>query len=834
MTNASASTVGSIFFLAVAAGIVAFGFFSDPLVLRWTHAELIASFAWAASPGLLLATLVFSRWWPAAAVLVIVAGLAISFGPAAMAAGALVIIASVALGGLFLPRDPARPLESALLAGVLGLGLLATLISWSARAPVHFDFVYMLALGTVIVVRRKACAEFLDDVRAVSVGVMGEKGLVANRLVGSLLIALFLYAAGSGAIPEGGYDAMTIHYALLHELKAHGVWNYDPTELRFTLMPKLAVWAHAPFFVLGGEIAMRAVNLLAMTAIGALVAARVTPALPRWQAGILAASVVSLPLAVWLVTMMSEDPVATLFYTASAVAFLRMWDRIEESRWLYAGLALLGMAVAAKAQLLFGGGLGVAFVLVRLVRRPGLGSLFVVTGASLVFLSLAAFPYFQALALTGNPFYPFDPGQTVDARWSGKLTWTLPYDFVFHTGEHLESHPGAVGLFPILGLAAFGSAMLLARVSAVRVLGIVTILFIAGVVVQSQYVRYLIYVLPIMALCIGLSLPHASRVTRRAVLATLAVVIASNLVLMRSTLAPAMTLEALVWPERSPAVPAERRLYAALNATGAPVRVFVAGQNPYVAGLDGRADATGWYGERLLADRLEAVRTIEDFLGLARDAGVTHVSAVGGFVNPIVERICHRVCEPALQVGDLTDQLYLLRYPADTVTGLVGLKYGPLGDGSAAVESRFLGDGWSNELYPGARSQSATADLRLPRNIAGAGVQTIVLDVSMVNAIAWRPNAPPQFEIAIDGEIVDRFEVKHPSLNSLSVQFGGEAESELLRRVIRLPQSAGEGVQLTISLLASGDGAPDPRNNGDQPVGFLLRYVVLESGPDPT
>jgi hypothetical protein len=201
---------------------------------------------------------------------------------------------------------------------------------------------------------------------------------------------------------------------------------------------------------------------------------------------------------------------------------------IEESRWLYAGLALLGMAVAAKAQLLFGGGLGVAFVLVRLVRRPGPGSLFVVTGASLVFLSLAAFPYFQALALTGNPFYPFDPGQTVDARWSGKLTWTLPYDFVFHTGEHLESHPGAVGLFPILGLAAFGSAMLLARVSAVRVLGIVTILFIAGVVVQSQYVRYLIYVLPIMALCIGLSLPHASRVTRWACRHT-RVVIASNL-----------------------------------------------------------------------------------------------------------------------------------------------------------------------------------------------------------------------------------------------------------------------------------------------------------------
>jgi hypothetical protein len=210
-----------------------------------THAELIASLRRFAQP--LAGDLGFSRWWPAAAVLVIVAGLAISFGPAAMAAGALVIIASVALGGLFLPRDPARPLESALLAGVLGLGLLATLISWSARAPVHFDFVYMLALGTVVVVRRKACAEFLDDV-------------------------------------------LTIHYALLHELKAHGVWNYDPTELRFTLMPKLAVWAHAPFFVLGGEIAMRAVNLLAMTAIGALGAARVTPALPRWQAGILAAS----------------------------------------------------------------------------------------------------------------------------------------------------------------------------------------------------------------------------------------------------------------------------------------------------------------------------------------------------------------------------------------------------------------------------------------------------------------------------------------------------------------------------------------------------------------
>ena len=327
MSGARVTSVASVTIVAAAMAVIAAGLIQDTPPLNWSRDELLAAAIWSAGPGAVLALLARSRWWPAVACLVLVAGFAISFGPAALAAGSLTIFASLALGSIFLARDPDRPLESALLAGVLGLGLIATAISWTARAPVHFDFLYALGLVAIVVARRSVCIRFLEDVRVLVAPPQEASDRTFNRLVGALLIALFLYAAGSGAIPEAGPDAMTSHYALLHKLKAHGSWSYDPTEVRFTLMPKLAVWAHAPFFVLGGEMAMRAVNLLALAAIGGLVAARLTPALPRWTSGLLVASFLSMPLTIWMATMLSEDPVSTLFFTAAIVAFLRVWDQ---------------------------------------------------------------------------------------------------------------------------------------------------------------------------------------------------------------------------------------------------------------------------------------------------------------------------------------------------------------------------------------------------------------------------------------------------------------------------------------------------------------------------
>lgn len=833
MSGARVTSVASVTIVAAAMAVIAAGLIQDTPPLNWSRDELLAAAIWSAGPGAVLALLARSRWWPAAACLLLIAGLAISFGPAAFAAGSLTILASLALGRTFLPRDPDRPLESALLAAVLGLGLIATTISWTARAPIHFDFVYVIGLVAIVVARRNVCLQFLEDFRVLVASPHEATDRTFNRLVGALLIALFLYAAGSGAIPETGPDAMTSHYALLHKLQAHGSWSYDPTEVRFTLMPKLAVWAHAPFFVLGGEMAMRAVNLLALAAIGGLVAARLTPAVPRWTSGLLVATFLSMPLTIWMATMLSEDPVSTLFFTAAIVAFLRLWDRVDETRWLYAGLALLGLAVAAKAQLLFGGGLGLAFVATYLARRPSLDSAVAVAGASLIFFVMAAFPYLHAFGLTGSPFYPIDPGAAVDPRWSGKLAWTLPYGFAFQTNAYLESFPGAVGFFPVLGLAVFICAAVFARQMAVRILCAVLVVFVAALLVQSQYVRYIYYVVPAMILCAGLFLSRAPDIARWAIMAALAVLIVSNVALMRSALAPSLSLQALVWPERAASVPGERRLYAAINATEEPVRVLVAGQSGFIAGLDGRADAGGWYGEPLLADRLNMTRSIDEFLALAKEAGVTHVSALGGFASPLIERICRRVCEPALQIGDFSDQFFRLRYPRDPPDLIFGVKFGPTTDLASPMEQRFLVKGWSNDRYPGARSNATSAELSLPRSVNGQWIDTVILELSMINAAAWRSDGPARFAISIDGETVDVADVRAPASTYLSAHFGGEMQSARMLRVLPAPIAGIGDMKIVISLDAAGAGDASPRRNGDEQVAFLLTYVILEAEPDP-
>lgn len=845
MTAALIRTTGTLGILLAALAVAMLGLYRDPLLLRWTGAEGMAAAVWVGAPALLLLLTSWSRWWPAIASLVVVAGLLVSFGPAEIATSSIVVAASFALGSCFLARDAERPLESALLAGVLGLGVIATIISWVARVPIHFDFVYVAVLMSIVVVKRRACRQLVDDILALNVAKPENGGRTLNRIVGSALIALLLYACGSSAIPETGYDALTIHYALLHELKAHGQWNYDVTDLRFTLMPKLAVWAHSPFMVIGGEMAMRGVNLLAVAATGFLVAARITPAMARWQAGLLVATFLSLPLTIWLTTMLSEDPVSALFYTAAVIAFLRMWEGKNAVVCLYVGLALLGMAVASKAQLLMGGGLGVAFVLTFLIRQRTFASLIAIGGASLMFFVIAAFPYLQAFALTGNPFYPFDPGTTVDGRWSGKLSWALPYTFTFRTIEHLESYPGALGLFPILALGAFVCAVLFARNGAVRIVAAVLALFVGGMIVQSQYVRYLYYVVPAMLACVGLFMTDVSRIARGAVLVILTVAVGSNVALMRSTFAAPLDLDTLIWPERAPTVPVERRLYAAINATGAPVRVLVAGKQPYAAGLDGRADVTGWYGERLLADRLTGSGSSEDFLRQLHEAGVTHVSAIGGFSNLLMERICNYMCQPALEIGDLRGQFFVIRYPSGAATILEGVKYGPLASDPSRIEERFLRAGWSRDVlrdalyYPGVRSVSTTASLTIPRRLGASAVKTLVLDLTMVNAHDWRSDTSPEVEVSINNEVVQVVKVKQSGFQRITPYFGGEYESGIMRLVVSVPDNVSSDrasrsdAPIVVRLRLLGAGAVgQPRETGDFPVGLLLKYLVVETGSD--
>lgn len=688
---------------------------------RWPEDELRSVLLTLSLPAVVLFGGAWWKHWPILCVLVFAGGLLLTYGPAAMATMAFCGIAFVSIGALVF-RIRLDRLESLLLAGVVGFGLAGVIVGVTAPLRVHFDFTYGAAFGLCIfLARRQLAGIFVQAWQRLKQPLQGNFGsrLIHNSGVASavlLSIALMLYAT----MRESGYDGLVTHFYLTESLRQDGQFVFDIAASPFVLMPKTAVWGLATVDVIGGEYAMRAAHASLLGISAALVGMRSTPFMGRGGAGILVATLLSAPVAFWISSHFFEETGTLALLTASAVFFLRGVERDGSPLADVAGLACLGMAVSSKPQALFMGLLGVAFVLRRLATMRSVQGLLVAVSSSLVFLLMAAGPYARAYLTTGNPFFPFVPGEMLDPRWERPLSAAVPYDMVFATSNHMEAYPGGFAFQFLLLLACGVSAILLLRPKSVSALAVAGLVFAVALAGQTLYARYQIYAFPFYMLACATVYSSLGRAGRAMLVGSLVLVTPLNLQFWPSMHVADFSLAHLTSPELNSVVPPERRAFDALNDLyGDKTSVYVAG-SAFSAGLAGTPHALSSE-----ARALDAASNLQDVARILRDARITHVVASQPVRNPLVLEACKLICNE-FPLGAADYKIFSVDWArasilADRLNALELLGANTPSDVDGNVPATIeLGEGWSNREEWGWWSVAPTAEIRLGEGFTGA------------------------------------------------------------------------------------------------------------------
>jgi hypothetical protein len=241
-------------------------------------------------------------------------------------------------------------------------------------------------------------------------------------------------------------------------------------------------------------------------------------------------------------------------------------------------------------------------------------------------LSQYAYAWYE----TGNPVFPMmnDVFRSPlwfttafeDARWQGHVTWDLLYQMTFHSDAFMECFAGAMGfVFIALLLPGIVATVLIPRREPIIAL-VVAATYLAVVLPQVQYIRYLYPVMPLLMVpCMhGLALIGARVWGRVAGAAVAGAVVILGLYVLPSggwTLRDA-DLRAAYDPTVRHAmlmnqVPT-RLATEAVNAIGPGLPRVLYGGEPYGALLRGTPIYTNWYNRALQA----ALRNAADMVAV--------------------------------------------------------------------------------------------------------------------------------------------------------------------------------------------------------------------------
>lgn len=670
----------------------------------WHPTELMAVGLACALPLALMVAGAFFPYWKTAVCLAVLGTALVTYGPVVIGGMLFYGVGAIALGNLIY-RLRLDSTESALLAFVLGFGTLGVAIGFTAPLRIHFDFVYGALLLSAILLARKqliACARaslalLVERARLSSTGDLISRLAVTTAVFVALL--LMLYASAR----ETGFDALTTHFYMIDHLKTNGRFVFDIEMSPFVLMPKTSIWSLSVGHILGGEFALRALHASLFLVTAGLIAGRTAPQMGMGPSALMIAGFLSAPVVYWVSSQLFEESGTTLFLTGAAVFFLRGSDTGKPLQMDALALACLGLAVSSKPQALFFGTLGVVIVLRRLILSgfspaslPGLA------GGCVLFLVLACGPYLRAFLRAGNPFHPFTPGSTVDARWEHPVTLQTPYDMVFNTSLHMEAWPGGFAFQFLLLLAAGLLVLLTGRWRSVSSLAVVALVFCAVLALQTVYARYQLYTFPLLMISLAALYPLLASWVRIGLGVFLFALVPLNLSFWQSVHVPTFQLRQLLDPAQSPDVPGERRVFDFLNAAyGSEATVYIAGSPRYAGGLDGVAHASS-----RLALEMNKAETLSGLADGLRRGQITHVVLGGQPSNPLITELCRAACiplpdiQPGIQVfivnpsrvsliAERLDAFELLGLPAPALPAETQSPAGPL----------EMLEGWSEEPW---------------------------------------------------------------------------------------------------------------------------------------
>lgn len=544
---------------------------------------------------------------------------------------ALMLVASIALGGLVTASG--RPL----LACLVGLAMMAAAVSWTLPLPLHRFWVYLPLLVLITALRHRAVRENLEA------AVAGWQAAVQLAPRAAAMTVLLLGMASSAAwMPTMQHDDLAYHAGLPWQLMLHGRYALDPTHQVWALAPWASDVLHAVAQVLARVEARGALNAFWLLAsatglwqIGGHIGLQ--PAL-RWASVALFAS---LPLTTGLIGGMQTETAATAFTLALTAVILDPGE-VRRRVWVIAAL----FAVLCALKLMHGVAALplIAWAGWRYRQRLAIGPL---VGATLLGLAGAASSYIYAWRIAGNPVLPlfnhvfqspyFAPDSFTDDRWQAGFGADLPWNLTFNTARYLEGWDGGLG-FVLIALAGAWLLALVDRRS--RALAICAILGMALPLTALQYGRYLhpamVLLLPALMLALQRWVPTRSALTLIVALGLLNLAFQANSHWLLHVGGPKRALASLgnddaLFRRYAP----ERLIIAAIRERAPASGAVLVLSNPYHAELADRGRTVTWYAPEIKAASAmaDADTTGASWVRLFDDAGIGEVIVSPGTLS---------------------------------------------------------------------------------------------------------------------------------------------------------------------------------------------------------
>ena len=310
-------------------------------------------------------------------------------------------------------------------------------------------------------------------------------------------------------------DTLGVYMYVPSYISAYGGWSYDFHTYIWALVPNLLMCLDSVPYILTGPTGTQFFNSVCTVLTGVLIYAFCRPRIGKVNSLLCAIGWLTLPVVIQESASLHDDATVALFLFAPLVC---LYDpRLQASRPWGAGTVaglLVGAAVATK---LVGWILCPVYLLAVLAwigREKGFSwALKAASAAVVAVVVLGGFQYWYALAVTGNPIFPFYNAifhspyypqvNFIDRHSVGNFNWNLPILMTFHTELFGQGGPGSAGFqwLPFLPAALLFSVANAGNQR--RWFGFAGLWFAVCVMLPEQFVRYLIPAFPLLSVFIS-------------------------------------------------------------------------------------------------------------------------------------------------------------------------------------------------------------------------------------------------------------------------------------------------------------------------------------------
>ena len=451
---------------------------------------------------------------------------AIGFGIGPLAAVFYIGVSALTLGEMILGdglRSKLSPDTSAPIALLIGLAAFILLLGVAMHLPVNYPPVYLIGLALPIVAGRQyvkrhgaAFREWLTDSTSPT--------SLASFVLWTMVFYIGVLHASGAALPERYNDALAMHLMVPTFVATRGLWSFDFVNYVWAVIPLGADWLYAMSYLLAGEPAAKLINLLFFFLVLWLLLGEAKRDLPPSPALVAVLLMASTPVAFLETnTLFIENALAALIF-GSYVLMIRVLPTVGV-RAMGAVVLLLAAAISTKVHAIFVAMPLGTVLLVQRLRQTGLTRLLPILAVTGIIVALGLVPYAYAYAVTGNPVFPFfnavfkSPFYPSSANFDnsfypGALKLDVLYKMTFFSQRYLESDNGALGFqFIVFGLAGSG-AVLIRRQKDLIIALLLSLFYLIAVCANTQYIRYLYPVFPLMVLVCSAALMQPKPTSR--------------------------------------------------------------------------------------------------------------------------------------------------------------------------------------------------------------------------------------------------------------------------------------------------------------------------------